>query len=278
MGKILRGARIIDTSYRVGVPEYGGHAPDEPFDEVEADDASDGFAAQFDAKGEAEAPSVDAIDWEALRIGANEAIERAGADARCILEGAFRRAAALLESARREREAIAAASREEGLLAGREAGLAQVDVELTGVVASFHEFLNAVRAEREAFLRTAEPELVRLAIGAAERVVHHEIAENKDFVIETVRHALSRALSRSGITVRVHPDDIAVMREYRDRLLAAGDFEHLRLIEDQRVDRGGAILESDSGTIDAKVSTQLREVRNALVLGDERPDIAATAG
>jgi flagellar biosynthesis/type III secretory pathway protein FliH len=42
----------------------------------------------------------------------------------------------------------------------------------------------------------------------------------------------------------------------------------MRVIEDQRVDRGGVVIETDAGTIDAKISTQLREVRRLLAVED----------
>ncbi|HET7815192.1 MAG TPA: FliH/SctL family protein, partial [Candidatus Baltobacteraceae bacterium] len=43
---------------------------------------------------------------------------------------------------------------------------------------------------------------------------------------------------------------------------------NLRLIEDQRVDRGGIVIDTEAGTIDAKISTQLREVSRVLAVED----------
>jgi hypothetical protein len=43
----------------------------------------------------------------------------------------------------------------------------------------------------------------------------------------------------------------------------------MRVIEDQRVDRGGVVLETDGGSIDAKISTQLTEVRKILQIVDD---------
>jgi hypothetical protein len=43
----------------------------------------------------------------------------------------------------------------------------------------------------------------------------------------------------------------------------------MRVIEDQRVDRGGVVLETDAGSVDAKISTQLAEVRKILHIVDD---------
>ena len=276
MGKIVRGARIAEEAYRVDVPDTRDFA-------APADEPHDLAFPAAEEMGDTELhapipePTVEVIDWDALRSEATAALERAKNSAREILEGAFRTASSLLDQARRDRDAIAEAARSEGHEAGRQEGIARVDAELNELLGLLHGVIDAVREDRDRFLRSAEPELVRLALGAAERIVHHEISQNDQFVVETVRSALTRAMSRSDISIRVNPEDMAVMREYRERLLAAGDFEHLRLIEDQRIDRGGAVLESDSGTVDAKIATQLREVRGALIPADEFPEITATA-
>jgi flagellar biosynthesis/type III secretory pathway protein FliH len=43
----------------------------------------------------------------------------------------------------------------------------------------------------------------------------------------------------------------------------------LRIIEDQRVDRGGVLVETDGGTIDARIGTQLNEAKRVLHVEDE---------
>jgi flagellar assembly protein FliH len=70
------------------------------------------------------------------------------------------------------------------------------------------------------------------------------------------------------VTVRVNPADIDTMRQHRDKLMAMNDIDNLRVIEDQRVDRGGVVIETEAGTIDAKISTQLREARRLLAVED----------
>ncbi len=267
---------MVEKAYAVGIPEER-HVLDVPEEQHDPGFDSVEEVGEDRLVAESHERHVEVIDWEALRAEASAALERAKESAREILEGAFRTAGALLEQARGERDAIAEAARGEGREAGRQEGIARVDAEINELLTLLHSLVEAVREDRDRFLRGAEPELVRLALGASERIVHHEIAQDDQFVVETVRAALTRAVGRNDITIRVNPEDMEVMRAYRERLLAAGDFEHLRLIEDQRVDRGGAMLESDSGTIDAKITTQLREVRGALVPADDLPEITATA-
>ena len=69
--------------------------------------------------------------------------------------------------------------------------------------------------------------------------------------------------------MRVNPADLERMREHRDELIALGDIRNLRVVEDQRVDRGGVVVDTEAGTIDARISTQLDEARKILHIEDD---------
>jgi flagellar assembly protein FliH len=101
-------------------------------------------------------------------------------------------------------------------------------------------------------------------MSVAERIVHTEITENPRVVVENVRQALTRLVSREVVTLRINPADLEMIRRHRDALVASSDIEHLRVVEDHRVDRGGVVIETEAGTIDAKISTQVREARRAI--------------
>ena len=137
------------------------------------------------------------------------------------------------------------------------------------MLATMRALIEMAGAERHKIIEGAEPEIVKLAVGIAERVLHQQIALDRNVVIEMVKHAVTRLVDRERITVRVNPADLERMREHRDEVLALGDVETMRIIEDQRVDRGGVVLETDGGTVDAKISTQLAQVRRVLHIDDD---------
>jgi flagellar assembly protein FliH len=118
-------------------------------------------------------------------------------------------------------------------------------------------------------MESAEPELVRLAVGIAERVLHQQIALDRGVVVEMAKVAIARLVEKESVTVRVNPGDLERMREHRDELLDSGEIKNFRVVEDQRVDRGGVVVETDGGTIDARISTQLNEAKRVLHIEDE---------
>lgn len=272
MGKIVRGARLLEGAYVVAVPEVEREL-ERPFSRL--DDGFDSEAFAYDGvnggdtfEGEVLEP---AIDVEQLRADARALVDRAAADAEAILRDAATRAKQMVERANARVADIEAQARSKGHEEGAAAGRAAGHAELEDDIAALHALIESVRAQRNGVIEAAEPELVRLAMAVAERIVYDHVAVDPNVVLENVRHALTRLVGREVVTLRVNPADLEVIRQYRESTAASNDVEHLRIVEDQRVDRGGVVIETDAGTIDAKVSTQLREARRAVTSDDAIP-------
>jgi flagellar assembly protein FliH len=271
VGKIVKKARFSDAAYVVEVP-----CADSPVEPVQTGEADQGFAANFvtpSSNGHTERitlPTAEPrVDWDRLRADAEAIVDHAAADAESLIHQAESKALELVERARAHiaqmEEDASAAGREQGYAAGKSAA----EDELAPVITTMRELIESIRTGRGAAIAAAEPELVRLAMAIAERVIHGELQTNQSVVVENVRQALTRLVSREVVTLRVNPVDLEAIRAHRDQIVAAGDVEHLRIVEDQRVDRGGVIVETDAGTIDSKIATQLREARRAILSDDE---------
>jgi flagellar assembly protein FliH len=56
------------------------------------------------------------------------------------------------------------------------------------------------------------------------------------------------------------------VREHRAAIASGSDSIRDMVIEaDEKVERGGCILESDSGNVDARISTQLKKIEETLL-------------
>ena len=209
------------------------------------------------------------MNWEQLRADAEAIVDRAAGDAESLIRQAEQKALDLVAAAQVRSTKLEEDAREAGHEQGYTAGKSAAEDELAPVITTIRELIESVRAQRSAVIAAAEPELARLAMAIAERIVHTELQTNQNVIVENVRQALTRLVSHEVVTLRVNPVDLDTIRHRRDEIIAAGDVEHLRIVEDQRVDRGGVIVETDAGTIDSKISTQLREARRAILSDDE---------
>ena len=112
---------------------------------------------------------------------------------------------------------------------------------------------------------TLEQDAYRFALAVAERIVKREITLDESVVMRQIRDAIRRIIGVETITVRVHPDDETLVRSHRPALLSSSDSVREIIIEgDDTVERGGCILESATGNVDARIGSQLRQIESAL--------------
>jgi len=269
MGRIVKGAQIAQKTYEVKPPVLVGArlAPASPYDDpIFAEMHAPAAPVAFEDAQPA-APSASAI-VDAARAEASKLIDDATADAEELIRGARERALALVEDAERRVAKIESESRTQGFEQGVGDGRAAAQAEMDEMLETMRGLVEMARVERHKIIETAEPEIVRLSLAVAERILNQHVALDSGAVLENVRSALARLVNRETVTVRVNPADIETMRHHRDKLMSMNDIDNLRVIEDQRVDRGGVVIETDAGTIDAKISTQLREARRLLAVED----------
>jgi flagellar biosynthesis/type III secretory pathway protein FliH len=181
------------------------------------------------------------------------------------LEQAARSARRLVAAAEAEadrvRDEARAAGHAEGLAAGRAEALEEAAPSLSAAVAA----LAAVRAMEADATDRVERHAVDLAMQVAERVVAGTIAVSPERLLDVVRGALRTIIERERVTLLVHPEDLDLMREGVAEVTGAlGGIEHIEVQEERRVARGGAILRTRVGEVDARIETKLERVRSAI--------------
>ena len=115
-------------------------------------------------------------------------------------------------------------------------------------------------------------EMVDLSIKIASWVVGDVAEKYRDLVKLTAMRCIDRAKDRQEMVVRVHPEDLDVLKEFELELIRRfDDLKKLRIEPDRRVDRGGVWIETPSGFIDGRIGTQLKEIIEAVLPDAENP-------
>jgi len=267
MGRVVKGSRISGERYTVAIPEHtsASNGSVDDFASIEIDDSGDIYSPHASVT-EPEAPGV---DIEAVRAAADDVIDDATSRAEALLGDARDRARKLIEDAAMRASSLLDQAKTDGRKDGYQAGADAANREMSEMLETMRGLVDMAGIERHKIISSAEPEIVRLAMGIAERVLHQQIALDRGVVVEMAKAAIARLVDRESITVRVNPADLEGMRGHRDDVLALGDVKSMRIIEDQRVDRGGVVVETEAGTIDAKIQTQISEAKRVLHIEDD---------
>ena len=190
----------------------------------------------------------------------NDPVSLAEAQAAQILAAAQTHAAQIVADAqaaslRLHEEASAA-----GYQAGDHAGRQQYDDACTNI----QRLSDELAAEQEDFFDRMEPELIRLTVAIAEKVVDRQLTLQPEIVVELARTYLKRIREREVLNIRVHPDSLPMMTAEKLALLQTVDgIRELHLHEDRRVGHGGIVLETPQGSLDGRISAKLGVVSKA---------------
>ena len=90
--------------------------------------------------------------------------------------------------------------------------------------------------------------------------------DDETLILRIVKNALKVARNQKQVTVRVSPDQVAVVQENLGPILA--DFPATGFIDvtaDSRIKTNGCIVESDVGVVDASIEVQLAAMKRSLM-------------
>lgn len=182
--------------------------------------------------------------------------------ARSMIEQARVEAQALIMAASEEAQSIRNTAYNEGY----EAGLHQLDEDRRLLAEWSKQTEIEVEQQVEEFWRSIEPQLLSLSVEIARKIIGHEIDQNDEFVMDTVRSGLRQLRDRQDLKIRVSPDDYELLRSHKDDLTGSCDgIRSIEIIDDRRVGKGGCLIESSNGNLDARIETQTAEVERALM-------------
>jgi len=106
---------------------------------------------------------------------------------------------------------------------------------------------------------------VELGLQVAEKALTGALDAQPERVIDVVRGALRCLVERERVVILVNPVDLETVRDaVGDLARSLGGIEHCEVQEERRVERGGAVVRSSAGEIDASLTTKLERAREVL--------------
>jgi flagellar assembly protein FliH len=171
-------------------------------------------------------------------------------------------AAADLAAARSEAEAIRAEARDAGREEGFRAGTEEAIESMRPAAAALVQAASALEQERAASGEALERHAVDLALALAEKALQAALEVDPERVVDVVRGAMRLLVEREDVTVYVNPLDVDVVREAVD---GQADGPRVEVLEERRVARGGAVLRTSVGEVDARLDAKLEQAREVLI-------------
>nr|WP_297358021.1 flagellar assembly protein FliH [uncultured Caldimonas sp.] len=130
------------------------------------------------------------------------------------------------------------------------------------ITAQVGQIAQAFQAQLELMEQQLAQSLAQVASDIARQVVRSELQTRPELIETVAQEALSTLLhSARHIRVHVHPEDHRLLTEQGQLDLES---RQARLVPDAAIARGGCVVESDIGVIDAAIETRWRQAVAAL--------------
>jgi flagellar assembly protein FliH len=160
-----------------------------------------------------------------------------------------------------EREAY-----ERGYGEGHDKGYDEGKAEVQRLVESLHSIITKAIEKRNEIIQEAETQIINLVLLIVKKVIKVISENQKNVVINNVVQALRKLKSRGDVVIRVNLADLELTSEHvKDFMKMVENVKSITVLEDSSVDRGGCIIETDFGQIDARISSQLHEIEERIL-------------
>jgi flagellar assembly protein FliH len=256
------------------VLEYAGPTADDLRSEAEAFKAQwgkekDAMTASAKAEAEHIVKEAESAAFEEVRRKTNQAQklkQEAEEEALRIVGEAEKHVAELQSSAESRLESAEREASKKGREEGREEGYKEGVAEAERLVGRLHVILDRAMDKRAEILAETEVQVVELVLLVARKVVKVISENQKSVVVQNIAQALRKLKTKSDVIVRVNLADLQLATEHvKDFVQMTENAKKMQIVEDSTVDRGGCVIETDFGEIDARISSQLNELEERIL-------------
>lgn len=159
-----------------------------------------------------------------------------------------------------EREAY-----EKGFQAGEKAGFELGRQKAEVIFNGLARIVEGLSTFKESLFKPCEKEMVDLTIAISKKVVQRELELKKDSVIDAVRTALAAVIAGGDIVIKINPKDMEVLLQHKNELARYGDgVKGVKLEPDEGVSKGGCLVDTNFGEIDASIDSIMGEIEERL--------------
>jgi flagellar assembly protein FliH len=151
---------------------------------------------------------------------------------------------------------------DEGVREGEQRAREQYSQSLMQERVKIAEALKKFDAEAADYYSRIEVEIVKLSLGIASKILHREAQVDSLLVAALARVALDKFYRNTKAVIRVRPEETSSWRQYFAQHMEQSNMPEV--IEDSSVAPQNCVLETDLGSTELGIETQLKEIENGL--------------
>lgn len=197
-------------------------------------------------------------------------IEEIEKQKKIIIEEAHRQAEKIIQEAMNQAQNKAKEILEQAVNEGFQKGYQEAQKQVNNIyqqkMLQLEQEINNIINIRQELIKEFEKEIVELAFQIAEKIINKKIQEEQSVVTSYLADLLAKVERSKSITIWVNPQELEDVKNSKEKLkYLLEDVENLNIAPDERIEKGGCIIETNFGKIDSRISTKL-EVLKEIIL------------
>ena len=97
----------------------------------------------------------------------------------------------------------------------------------------------------------------------ASKIIKKSISESP-IIFDAIKESTSKIIGANNIVIRLNSADVELIQESEVNLLDNKSYSNLKFEVDDRIEAGGCFIESEIGNVDARITSQLNELKTKL--------------
>lgn len=99
----------------------------------------------------------------------------------------------------------------------------------------------------------------------AEKILKREI-EEKTIIHNVLQNALKKVLGANDVIIKINSSDYDKLFDKENAVTLDDSFAKVKFEKDDRIETGGCLVETEIGNVDARITTQLAEIKKYIDL------------
>jgi flagellar assembly protein FliH len=270
LSNLIKSFQYVPVDDRKRLENHHHYGGSESESELNGERAEGSEAEMLQARVDEETQRLTAEMLEDAKEFAEKQVREASEEAERLLQEAREQIDSWWQEQRQQDEHLTEALRSQGFQQGFEEGKVQAELDLQVQIEEMMKEARGVLEEayvaKDQIIQEAEPFLVDLACGIAEKVIDKQLSVEPEHTLELIRQNLSRKREQGMITLCVAPDQFSFVQAAREELALAIDSQaELQILPDATVKDKGCVIRSSFGSVDARIDTQLSEIKKELI-------------
>lgn len=163
------------------------------------------------------------------------------------------------------RPSIEAEAFTRGHAAGVQAAGAAAHEQVARIAQALGDAMQAVQTHEQRWLGNVEENLAAIAVTIARHLIHRELSVDPSVVTSLVTRAVKQFPLERTISVRLHPDDHAIVQEALEAsTLELPTTRDVHWHADAHIVRGGCLVEGRERVLDGRIDTALERAYRTL--------------